>query len=195
MRNIAQTKTEMKKLASICFLVLFASCAAKIIPLKGNYPQTPIIFKSENSFEKTWDKLIDVFAQKGLAIKIIDRSSGLIISTNSEMAATPEDSKGNPKNPNAFIAVPSIKSNNQIKPLSGSNQGAYTAKSKIVYYPVYGEWNVRVKPDGAGSLINVNITNVTYVIYGGTKGTDHFLPLKGYKSTGVFEKDLADLIK
>lgn len=185
----------MKSFLSFLIVLLFASCSSKVIPIKGSYPQTPIIFKSENSFEKTWDKLVDVFAQKGLAIKIIDKSSGLIISTNSEMPATPEDSKGNPKNPSAFIVVPSVKSNGQIKPISGSNQGAYPAKSKITYNPVYGEWNVRVKPDGSGSTINVNITNVTFLSPLATKGIDRFLPLRDYKSTGVFERELSNLIK
>jgi hypothetical protein len=182
----------MKRFAPLLLLVLLASCDPKIYPIKGTYPATPMVFNSDNSFEKSWDKLVDIFAQKGLTIKIIDKSSGLIISSNSRMPATPEDSKGNPKNPNAYIVVPSVKSNNQIKPISGSNQGPYTSKSKVIYYPVYGEWNVRIKPNGNGSTINVNITNVTYEVPG---ATNRYTSLRDYRSTGVFEKELADLIK
>jgi hypothetical protein len=185
----------MKAFVVLLMVFVFTSCTSKIIPIKGNYPQTPMVFQSENSFEKTWDKLVDVFAQKGLAIKIIDKSSGLIISTNSQMLATPEDSKGNPKDPEAFIVVPSVKISGEIKPISGSNQGAYTAKSKIRFNPVYGEWNVRVKPNGTGSTINVNITNVTYELPVTSKYSDRTVILSDYRSTGVFEKILADLIR
>lgn len=182
-------------LYSLILISLF-SCSSKIIPIKGNYPATPMVFHSDNTFEQTWDKLVDLFAQKGLTIKIIDKSSGLIISSNSLMPATPEDSKGNPKDPSAYIVVPSVKANGMIKPVTGSNEGAYTSKkAKIYYEPVYGEWNVRVKPDGKGSSINVNITNVTYKPITISKYSQPYLILRDYKSTGVFERDLANIIK
>ena len=96
----------MKLLIRILVITtLLSSCApTKIIQLQGQYPSTPMIFNSEKSFDKVWDNLVDVFAQKGLSIKIIDRSSGLIISGKAILSATMEDKNGKPKNPEAFIA-------------------------------------------------------------------------------------------
>lgn len=190
-------KRFMKRWVPLVFLFALFSCSVKNYPLKGEYPATPMVFNSENSFDKTWDKLVDVFAQKGLSIKIIDKSSGLIISTNSKMPATPENIQTlKPINSNAYIVVPSYKMNGRMYPISGMNV-LYpgTKNEKRIYNDVLGEWNVRIKPNGSGSTINVNITNVTYYTYNyATKSTSLSL-LNDYRSTGVFEKILADLVK
>lgn len=184
----------MRKL--VLLALIFTSCSVKNYPLKGSYPNTPIVFTSDHSFEQTWDKLIDVFAQKGLSIRLIDKSSGLIISTNSAMPASAEDEKGNLIDPTAFIAVPSFRfGGGKRQAVTGQTTLAYSKKPKVVFDDVYGEWNVRVKPAGNGSTINVNITNVNYSNYDTKAKISSLHPLTAYHTTGVFEKLLSDLIK
>jgi hypothetical protein len=184
----------MKRL--ILLALIFCSCSVTNYPLKGSYPNTPMVFASNNTFENTWDKLIDVFAQKGLSIRLIDKSSGLIISTTSAMPASAEDEKGRLVDRSAYIAVPSWRfGGGQRQAISGQVSTGYNKNSKAKFREVYGEWNVRVKPSRDGSTINVNITNVNYYEYDQKTKTKIFLPLTDYHSTGVFEKLLSDMIK
>jgi hypothetical protein len=177
-------------------LLILVSCAPiKTILPKGSYPSTPMEFTSDKSFDEVWDNLVDVFAQQGLAIKLIDRSSGLIISERSKMMPTIEGKDNKPLDPTAVIVVPKFKNanSNREEPISGTATGVYA--KKMIPSPVYGEWNVRVKKTPTGSLINVNITNVTYSVYILSNKNYDQRNLNEYKSTGVFEKFLADLIR
>lgn len=186
----------MKLLLKLITLSILAlqSCAVKEIPVKGTYPSTPMVFSSTQSFDKVWDNLVDLFAQKGFSIKIIDRSSGLIVSQRSLLTATMEDKNGKPVDPSAIIVVPSIKLNGRIVPVTGTSVGPYATEKQIKALPVYGDWNVRVKSTATGSTINVNITNV---IYENILSTKVLIPISisGYKSTGIFEKELSEIIK
>ncbi|WP_462261618.1 hypothetical protein [Ferruginibacter sp.] len=182
--------------ALIFSIIALQSCSTvKEIPVKGTYPETPMVFSSSQSFDKVWDNLVDLFAQKGFSIKIIDRSSGLIISQRSLLSATMEDKNGKPVDPSAIIVVPSIKANGRIVPVTGTNVGPYATEKQIRALPVYGDWNVRVKSTATGSTINVNITNVIYE--NNLSGARILTPISisGYKSTGVFEKELSEIIK
>lgn len=180
----------------VCFMsamILLSSCAMKTIPLKGTYPITPLIYGSTKSFDQIWDKLIDVFAQKGLAIKIIDRTSGLIVSDSYSLNATVENKNGIVYDKNAFVAIGKFYYNGRYIPMSGSRDGVYSIKKVPEPMPVYGEWNVRIKPTATGGTsINININNLNYQdmktkLVKKIESTD-------YKTTGVFEKQLFDLI-
>lgn len=180
----------------LIIVLLFSSCASsKLIIPQGNYPVTPLVFSSEKPFEKVWDNLIDVFAQKGLSVRIIDKSSGLIISGKSELEATIEDKSNNLVNPNAYIVIPYFMQFNKRIPITNPNAGAYSTKEQLKANPVYGDWNVRIKQTGTGSTINVNITNISYDYYDSKTKQTLNKGINVYKSTGVFEKQLVDLIK
>ncbi len=185
------------RVMSFCLLFLLLSCAApKVIPLKGNYPTQPIEITSNKNFDELWDKLIDVFAQKGLSIKIIDRSSGLVVSDRSLLPATIEDKNGNLMDPAAYIVVPKIynKVAKRFIPITKIITGPYVSKSYVDKAdPVSGDWNVRIKKTNTGTVINVNIVNITYTSLENKIQKETIL--QDYKSTGVFERTLADLIK
>jgi len=181
----------MKKYFTYLLVIILSSCSAKIYPLTGTYPTTPIVIKSTKSFDQAWDKLVDIFAQKGLSIKIIDKSSGLIISSKSELSATFEDNKGKIVDPAAFVVVPAtIYYGGKRGPITGITSGAYS--KSIITSPAYGDWNVRIKPDGTGSLINVNINNVSYKSWQDKYSRD--IDIVTYKTTGKFENDLSKMI-
>jgi hypothetical protein len=175
------------------------SCTTKIIPIKGEYPSTPIVYSSTQPFDSAWDKVIDLFAQKGLTIKLIDRSSGLIVSEKTVLITSMEDDKGKAISSLAEIVVPKYKdgsTNGRYVPISGTTSGPYAAV--MVPRPIFGEWNVRLKKlSTGGTSINININNLFYLdeyIVGGHV-MNNPVPIQFYKSTGIFEQFIYDQIK
>ncbi len=166
----------------IAFLFLFTSCiATKKVSLKGQYLSTPYEVISENSKDVVWDKLIDVFAQKGLAIKVIDKSSGLIVSEESALQWSFEDAKGRLINKKAWVVLPQTIDKATYKPFKP--------------YQVLGGWNVRIKetPEKK-AIINVNLVNIKEV-YSSSSPLSGTVASTGAVSTGKFEEIIADLIK
>src|SRR5262245_16159442 len=129
----------------------------------GEYPEPPIEIKSEKTFDQVWDNLVDLFAQKGLSIRIIDKSSGLIISDKSSLPVTIENSKGHAVDATAYIVVPKYQDENTHKMTSVTGRIYNPVTKKREYNPAFGDWNVRVRKLEAGCLINVNITNMSYL--------------------------------
>ncbi|HTI12517.1 MAG TPA: hypothetical protein VL832_28285 [Puia sp.] len=180
----------MKKIAPFLFASLFMlSCSVQFVAPKGNYPKPPIAYHSNKPVDKVWDNLIDVFAQNGLSIKIIDKSSGLIVSERKSLSFTVEDKKGKIKNPSAFVIMPRI-----------TYEGFDDA---ILPYHVYGEWNVRIKAEGQGTLININLLNFN-ADYGDPKSENSLYYQKlrrkyqgslDGQTTGIFENIIATSIK
>lgn len=172
----------MKKFLAFFIVTLSLSCSPKIIPLKGAYPETPIIQYSDNSVDKVWDKIIDFFAQKGLAIKIIDKSSGLIISDATELTWTFEDKNGNQNKTGRWVAIPKV-----IAP--GADRATIPTS-------VRGEWNVRIKAVGDKTAVNVNLVNIEEKVLTGSyaAGNTSYIRIDG-KSTGVFEKLIFEKVK
>jgi hypothetical protein len=172
---------------SVCFF--FSSClAVKKIPIKGQYQNGPYMDTTTWSKDQVWDKVVDFFAQNGLSIKIIDKSSGLITSDHTKLIASFEDKKGLLMKKDAWIVLPKEINPRTTKP-----------------YPieeVYGEWNIRIKEvPQKGTIINVNLVNITTTRYTAV-GTGFSstsipkqVPVYDYKLTGNFEKRIIDLIK
>lgn len=166
--------------------LLFNSCMTmKPLPLKGNYLDKPYEVISDKTFEQVWTNIIDLFATKGLSIKLIDKSSGLIISEKTSFLNdyTFEDKTGNLENPNASVVIEKIT-------YQGYNQSAKPDK-------ITGEWNIRIKDNGNGkTVVNVNLTNIdaTSFIAGSQYSPARNLTFNG-KSTGKFEELISTLIK
>lgn len=164
-----------------------SSCAAPqlmVHSLTGSYQEAPTVISSSRSFDKVWDTTIDYFAQKGISISTIDRSSGLLIARKRFASDNwSYEEAGRPKNPIAFVVV--------------SSCGYMVGYSSQDFHPDYieGEWNVRIKQEGDRTLINVNLYNL--VVQGKPNiinGAQYANPcLYQAKSTGVFEKGLAQV--
>lgn len=177
----------MKKYTPLLlFAIVLAGCAApKPVALKGSYRSTPMIIETDRTFDQVWDKLIDLFAQKGLSIKVIDRSSGLIVSERAILTSTTEFNSGLLKDSTAFIVAP-------------KEYNRYTKKYDPVYRRISGEWNVRIKRVDDKTLINVNLVNITaqrFTIDDLQKPIYADGPCQDCKSTGFFEQTLSNLIK
>lgn len=176
---------------AVLLTIVLTSCSIKVIPLKGQYPDKPHMDTTNLSKDAVWDKVIDFFAQKGLPIKLVDRSSGLIISEKTALIASYEDMKGFPIKKDAWVVIPKMIDPNSRKPFP--------------LHPIAGEWNIRVKelPDKR-TLINVNLVNLSQtenilVSSGLKKGTvsqeKAMTRQLDYMSTGNFEKMIAEYIQ
>jgi hypothetical protein len=62
------------RLFTIAALATFAACARMPTPAG---PREPMLVNA--SFGRTWDAAIDAFADRGISIETLDRSSGLIV--------------------------------------------------------------------------------------------------------------------
>lgn len=138
----------MKLIAGFLIALCFISCAPlKPGQLKGKYNDPPYVIISEKSKDQVWDNIIDLFAQTGIGIRIIDRSSGLIISNErTSLTVTYEKKNGELKDPTAYIVAASL-----VKPGSPTYYPAISAS---------GEWNIRIKEQDGKTLINVNLLNI-----------------------------------
>lgn len=168
----------MKKI--ILVLLILSSCAPKVIPLKGSYSNGNFQQVTNKPKDAVWDNIIDLFAQRGLPIKLIDRSSGLIVSGETILTWTYENKKGELVKPDADVVIAQVYdpgANKVIKPAS-----------------VSGEWNIRIKDAGNGrTSINVNLVSPKYISALGKTPT-LFTP-GVLQSTGNFERMVFDIIK
>lgn len=174
-----------KNIAVLLSIFLFSCMATKTIAIKGAYPVPPITTSTDRPFDKVWDRVIDYFAQNGIPIKIIDKSSGLIVSDKAKLTWSFEDKNGQIFSKTAFVVLDKVIYSMTGKPFPPEI--------------VTGEWNVRIKTDGGKTLINVNLYNIqaTYVKYYYTSYAHTSVEpvtVEG-KTTGVFEEKFADMVK
>lgn len=149
----------MKKI--ILFVILIASLQScvNILPLKGKYQEGAVKTKINEPFEKAWEKAIDMIANTGLTVKMIDKSSGLIISERSGFSyleVTAEDKKGKVMDPRAYIVRERDKVDSKPLPFSAT-----------------AIWNLRIKEVDKGTSIisvilhNIGVSSITSSTYKG----------------------------
>ena len=176
----------IKTILFLFVATILTSCMTlQPIPLKGNYLDAPYELETDKSFDEVWSNIIDLFATKGLSIKLIDKSSGLIVSEKTSFLNnyTFEDKSGNLENEEAYIVIEKVT-------YQGYNQSVQPDD-------LTGEWNVRIKKtENDKTLINVNLTNITgsKFIAGSDYSPAQNVNFKG-KSTGKFEELITELVK
>ena len=172
-------------LFAVFIAMLFTSCGPKLIPLKNKYATGNYEIKTQSNFETVWANIISLFAKNGIGVKLIDKSSGFIVAQYSSAPVTIEDKNGKLVDPTAYLVTSKM----------------YDPGPQKIYYPLTAniEWNIYIKStDGNETLINVNLTSAT----GGSNYVNGKMISAMYpvgwstiKSTGVFEKFIADQIK
>ncbi|MBL0337317.1 MAG: hypothetical protein IPP73_18915 [Chitinophagaceae bacterium] len=170
----------IKILIPILFIILFSSCATKIYPLKGTYTNGNFEQITDKSKDQVWENIIDFFSKNGISIRIIARSSGLIISGESSLTWSYENSNGILDTPEACVAIYKL----------------YDPGSRTIFkpYSVTGEWNIRIKEQNGKTLVNINLVNPSYTL--AQTSANRTIFQKGYlQSTGNFEKWVYDNIK
>ena len=177
--------------SSLILITLNSCYTSKEYKLKGkNYGAIQII-KSPKSVDSVWSNIIDFCAQTGVSIKIIDKNSGLIVTEKYNFKRHYSfEINGKLIDTTAWVALSYI-----------SVKGGYPDNS----VSVSADWNIRIKTDGAGSIINVNLTNIDAGVhfvktnavgasFGAPRTENIDYTLDG-ESTGVFEKMIIDLVK
>lgn len=156
----------------------------KTIPLKGDYYKPPFVVESKNNFEATWSRLVDLFAQNNFSIRIIDKSSGLIVLNRADLtnAYTAELANGKTVTNDKYVVV------------SRCYNSHMDAFAKVDHLAV--DWNVRVKSDNDKVFVNINMVNtiVERVVYV-DKRPYKLCPDAEVRSTGLLEKQIAAVIK
>lgn len=169
-------------------ILLFAGCNNKVIPLKGVYQDKPFEFTASAPKEDIWNKLIDVFTAKGLAIKTIDKNSGIITTDNTSFlnSYTYENKDGSLATPDAMVVCSKVR-------------GTLTLSSSIKPDVITGQWAVRVKEDGNKTIVDTKLANAVGkviiqnpLVNGQTVAETHDLIVK---STGIFEKTIEEALK
>lgn len=164
----------MKKLI---LLLVVVSCLQSCITIgtigiKGKYQEGPVKMEVNNSYDETWNKVIDFISDIGLNVKMVDKSSGLVISdpTSFSGKTSVEDKSGKILNSDAYIVTSRTNDPNVSNPIRLAS----------------ASYNLRVKETSSGkSVVSVLLYNITVT------GTVDTYPHKG-KSTGNFEKWILD---
>jgi hypothetical protein len=171
------------------YLFLIVGCDNKVIPLKNKYEDKPYEFTVSNNKDLVWNKLIDLFTKKGLAIKTIDKTDGVITTDNASFinSYTWENKDGNLINPNALVVCSKFR-------------GPFTLGTSLTPSAITGQWIVRIKQESDKTILNVKLANAIGKISIGDTGLNgHESTLSTYElrieSTGVFEKLVADVLQ
>ncbi len=88
-------------------IIIISGCTPDSIPLKGKYTDNPIEFTSSKTSDSLWLNLRQIFSEKGLVIKKIDREKGLIVTKKTPFisAYTQEDKDGKLVEPQAWVVL------------------------------------------------------------------------------------------
>jgi hypothetical protein len=141
-----------------------------LVHIKGKYQEGPVRMKIDLPASAVWEKVISVIANNGLNVKIIDKSSGLIVSDPLSFISSysGEGSTGAINNKNAYVVTTSIKTTEETNFLES----------------LTASWNLRVtETDSGKATVSVLLYNIKAV--GLYEDDKHF---HYGKSTGNFEK-------
>lgn len=163
-------------LALIISLSLLYSCTVSK-GISGTYQKGPYEVTTSKSLDDAWGIVIDQFANHGYPISVIDKNSGIISSGVLDFSdlSTSENSKGAIQNLGAYIVIEN-----------------YQDPFRQYRTEVEGQWNVRVKEINGNTIVRINIVNLR-----ASQINNHNnlrVAVLEARSTGNFEKDLAELI-
>jgi hypothetical protein len=182
-------KKNFSSLSGIIILLTIISCNNNIVPLKGNYQDKPYEFVTSSSKDQIWDKLIDFLIAKGLAIKTIDKNSGVITTDNTSFinSYTWESKDGSLVNTDAFVVC-------------SKYRGLLTFGPSIRPEVITGQWTVRVKQNGDNTIVVTNLSNAAgKIVFQNAGSNGQGMTTQTYdltvKSTGLFEKTIENALK
>ena len=141
-------------------------------------------FVSQKNYDDVWLNAVELFVKQGYPIEIIDKSSGVIVSSQvSFKNHSTFEKDGKPEDPNAWIVLGKLKNS-----IWGTNP------SKINV-----SWNIIIKKLNSGETsVNINVVNIdakVIVTHNNGKFTERNVYSYSAKSTGVFEKMIFNQIK
>lgn len=169
----------MKNLLVIVFSVVCLNAFAQERKFKNLYSQFPAEIPINISKDSVWNNVINFLTEKGYGVHSQNRTEGNIISNRFNIKWTYEK-KGKIRNDTAIIIVPLY----------------YNKRNNTVYpFPHYngilsGEISIIIKEN----KIVVNVANVEQAVYDVKDGNTKYVPYSNFKSTGVLEKELNQIL-
>lgn len=177
------------KLLFCSFLLLFlAACNDRVVPIKGMYQDTTYAFSAPASRKQVLNKLIDVFTAKGLAVKTLDEQNGIITTETTSFLQSYawELKNGSLSDSNAYVICSRVR-------------GPFTLTPSYKPEFVTGQWVVRLKDEENTTHVDVRLMNATgkVAVPGSSSAYDPAPEMYNVvvKSTGIFEKAIADALK
>ena len=129
-------------LALFIVLIMVVGCNPALVPLKGNYVDSPLELTSAKSIDATWLMITDLFAANGLVVESIDKKKGLIITTKTPFISpyTFENKDGQLKESQAWVVLQKVLVN----------------KKEWIPKKIYSQWNIQVTESGKGTRVKVD---------------------------------------
>lgn len=148
-----------------------AACAKPVItrPAEPSVISPPISVNA--SFDRTWDATVSWFAERNIAIKTIDKSSGLIVATVDGTNLMNAPAPKNAPDYKTFLKFADC----------GKRDG-------VLYNPTSATYNVHVLKVGANATFQAN---VKYEQDGSGVGNRYYVCV----STGAWESDIQSFVK
>lgn len=166
----------MKRLfTALTLAIIFQSCMEGRIPLKGNY-QNPNTFYFDQKENEVWNGLMAVLCDRGLSVKSMDKSSGVIFGDKYDFTSvsSAENSKGQLVTKDALIVTQYV---------------VFTGRTYVLPNQITADWNIRVYPFEGKTALKINLKNIV------SKYQLSQAIFYQAESTGNFEKFIADSIK
>ena len=134
----------------IIAIIIISGCNPNMIPLKGNYVASPIEFTSAQSSDSLWLHITQIFAEKGLGVKKVDKMKGLIVSKKTPFISVYsfEDTVGALKEPQAWVVLQKV-----------------FIKTKL-WNPktIYGKWSIQIS-DAEADIKTIKIDSIVICTY------------------------------
>jgi hypothetical protein len=118
-------------------------CDASLAPLQGKYLDAPSEITLTRSADSTWLKISEIFADRGLKVKSIDKSKGQIITAKTSFisAYTFEGKDGQLENTQAWVVLPKV----------------FSKEKQWIPKSIYSKWNIQIAETiGGRTMVKVD---------------------------------------
>lgn len=165
------------------FIILSLFLWGCAIDLTPSYTSTASKVQTiERNYDAVWSKLVDFLANEGIAVKILDKESGLMVSEvySFKNTYTRVGKDGKLENTQAYVVIGDLKGGfgNRLEP-----------------HRIDGNFNVRVKRVGDEQTeITVNLVNLVST-YQNPPNVGGGIINIGIKTTGSFEEKILNYLK
>ena len=178
----------MRVLSIILISALVYSCTPEKIPLEGNYITSSYEIQSDKPKDEIFTKVVNYLDGISLKADRIDKETGRIFISHAESVPTIEVKPSVLKNASAYFVCAKYRNNSDPDKAK---------RIRAEYELLYADWTISVQSINGYSVVSITASNIVY--HGYSKKayvrTTKPIPAKDSRSTGVFEKAIADAIK
>ncbi len=114
----------------ITAIITAYGCSPVMVPLKGKYSDSPVVFTSTKSIDSIWLNLTKILSTNGLPIKNIEKKKGIILTMKAPINSvyTFEDKDGQLLEPQAWVVLTRV----------------FNKKKEWKPKDIYGQWSIQI---------------------------------------------------